>query len=126
MKATRFVVLSTLLVLSGCSGPAAASQKIPAATLDPVPSGYYRIVDIVQHPGLIKCEGESESLMTIISRAGGFTDTDYRRRLKISVVYAGKTRIFSVGKILAGESADPVLPCGATIRQVRRLEQSAF
>lgn len=122
MKRILLFIFCAGLALLGCSGAAAVSKEVPAATLEPVPLGYYRIIGIVRHPGLIKCEGESESLMAIISRAGGFNDADYKLKLAISVVYAGKTRIFKSEKLLTQESADPLLPCGATIRVARRME----
>jgi len=122
MKRLLLVIVCAGLALSGCSSPAATSKKFPAATLEPVPSGYYRVVGIVKHPGLVKCEGESESLMTIISKAGGLNNTDYHRRLNIFVDYAGRTRIFKLEKLLTQENADPMLPCGTTIRAARRME----
>jgi hypothetical protein len=122
MKATLLVMVCAGPALSGCSGPAATSKEVPAATSEQVPSGYYRVVGIVKHPGLIKCEGESESLMTVISLGGGLNDSDHHRKLTISVDYAGETRIFKIEKILTQESADPLLPCGATIRSTRRVE----
>jgi hypothetical protein len=121
MKGILWVIVCVGLALLGCSGPTATSKEVPTATLEPVPAGYYRIVSIVKHPGLIKCEGESESLMTIFSHAGGLNNSDYDRKLTISLVYAGKTRIFKIEKILTLESDDPLVPCGATIRVTRRL-----
>jgi len=121
MKATGSMVLCATLVLAGCSGPAATSTKVPAAIVEPVPLGYYRIEGIVQQPGLIQCKEENETLMTIISRAGGFSNIDHTPR-RISVVYSNKTQIFSMEKILAGKTSDPAVPGGATIQATRRME----
>jgi protein involved in polysaccharide export with SLBB domain len=122
MKATCLLILCAGLILPGCSGPTGTLKQVPAATFEQVPSGYYRVVGVVKHPGLIKCEGESESLMTLISKAGGLNDTDYHRRLNIFVDYSGQTRVFKIEKVLTQENADPMLPCGATIRAARRME----
>lgn len=119
MKITFSAIICAALALSGCSGPGAASKNVPAATLEQVPPGYYRIDGAVRHPGLIKCQGDSESLMTVISRADGLTDFAFRR--KVRVICNGATNYFNVSKILRGETADPAVPCGATIWITRRV-----
>ena len=105
MRIAGFILISAAIALAGCSGPTASFKQVP--------SGYYRVVGAVKNPELVRCQGASETLMTVIAHAGGLTDFAYRKKVEVS--YAGTTNFFNINKIRRQESEDPLVPCGATV-----------
>jgi protein involved in polysaccharide export with SLBB domain len=99
------MLLCVGFALAGCSGPNALFRRIP--------EGNYRVVGTVHRPGLVSCGDSEKTLMTVIKDAGGFTDTSFVRKIRVS--YTGSTNYYNGRKIMNHEIEDPLLPCGSTV-----------
>src|SRR5690348_17139984 len=83
-----------------------------------VPQNYYRITGEVRNPGLQPCRSSDETLLGLISEAGGLTDYAYTK--KILVINFGITNAFDLKLIRNETIEDPVVSCGSTV-EVQRI-----
>lgn len=105
-----------LVHLCGCQAPrrGASTIALPSPAEQVSPPGHYLVVGEVHRPGPIACTEKDRTLSELIDQAGGFSDLASLKR--VLVFRSGVTNNYNFWRIKDGTLADPIVPCGATVR----------